>query len=443
MRSFSVLSLLLIVVLGAMPLAASNPDLEPIPRPATGTVEDAVARDLDAAHDLVERQAGEGVEPEVLAGAYSELGQLYAAYELWDAARAALANSVRLAPDAVEPAYLLGYVEMRRGRPEEAARNLAAAAVLDGGGTLATWLRLGEAYLALDRNADARLAFEEALALAPSAAARFGLGRAAAREGDHAAAVAAFEKALELDPAADQIYTPLAQSLRRLEREEEAKAALARRGELSPGFSDPLVEALEQKATGASFHRFQGDQLVLARQFDAAVGAYRRAVAAEPSNFYSRKSLGLTLYHVGARGEAVQQLEAALRVAPETPDAEKALVTFTLAGMAANRGDLDTARDYFLQTTELDPTYADAYLQLGNLHGRKREWADAAKLFTQALEHNPDHLEALLNRATAYMDLGLFADAIPDLEHFLELSPGNERGRQLLEIAKTEAAKKG
>lgn len=442
MRSCFLLSLMLVLALAALPSAAADPGLEPIPRPTTGTVEDAVARDLDAAHDLVERQAAEGAAPEVLAGAYSELGQLYAAYELWDSARAAFFNSALLAPGTFESTYLLGYVEMRRGRAEEASEIFAQAVLIDRE-SQAAWLRLGESLLALDRGGDARLAFQQALALAPSAAAHFGLGRAAAREGDHAAAVAAFEKALELDPAADQIYTPLAQSLRRLEREDEAKAALERRGELSPGFPDPFVEGLEGKASGGSFHRFQGDQLVLAGQFETAVGAYRRAVAADPSNFYSRKSLGLTLYHVGARAEAVQQLEASLRVAPETPDAEKAQVTFTLGGMAANRGDLEAAKEFFVQTTELDASFADAYLQLGNLQGRQRQWDKATEFFTQALERNPDHPEALLNRATAQMDQGLFAEAIPDLEHLLELDPQNGRVRQLLEIARSEANKDG
>ena len=437
-RSLSTLALILLVL--PVPLVASGPGLELVPAPREGAVEPVAAEQIRLAQAALAEQVQEGGEPAVLAAAFLELGQIFGAYELWDSAAAALRNAVQLDPAMGAYHYLLGQLELRAGRAEAAATALQTAARLEPGAAL-IWLRLGETLLLLDRDAEARAAFEKALPFPKAAAAvHFGLGRLEARAGNDAAAVEHFRAALAAEPAAGRIYQPLAMALRRLGKTEEAAAALAQRNEQDIHIPDPFLDGMAAKANGAAFHKARGDQYVLAERFPEAVDAYRLAVATEPKNFFYRKSLALTLYHRGGVGEAIQQLEAALRVAPETPNAEKAQVVFALGGMRANQGELEQAAARFQEALRLDPALALAAVELGNLRARDQDFAGAIGHYEKAITLDAKLTIAHFRRATALMDLGRFAEAVPAFEQLLALDPQYPQAAELLELARGRTA---
>jgi tetratricopeptide (TPR) repeat protein len=440
-------------------LAAAQPVLEPVPPPGPGVVEESVRRELAEAHRAV---TGSDPtlrdDPAALAAAYGELGRLYAAYELWDAARPAFANAVRLDPGSPRWHHYLGYVLERKGDLAGAARHFDEAAK-SGSNRWAARLRRAEIDLALGRTEAAVQAFrrlsEEATAargrgpgLSPAieAAARFGLGRALAAAGDPEGAIPELRRALELQPEASQVHYALGQAYRRAGRVDEARRHLALRGEQPVRFPDPDVDSLASAARGGAFHKFRGDQAVQAGRLEEAAEAYRRAVAAEPESFYYRKSLGLTLYRLGRADEAARELEAALALEPDLPAAqvpvERARLHFALGGIAANRGASEAALRHFREAARLDPAYADAHLQIGNLLGAAGRLEEAAAAFGRAVAADPDAPAPRLQRATTLMDLGRFAEAVPELERYLELAPGDERARQLLAIARREAGER-
>ncbi len=429
------------IVLTGGTAARADEALVPIPRPAAGTVEDAVLRELVAAHDLVQKTASQSTAPEVRAAAYGELGQLYAAYELWDAARAAFYNARSLAPNDFRQAYYLALAEERRGDLDAALARWTEALALDPTSALA-WLRRGEVELTAGDAAAARQSFQQALAFAAEtethreAAAHFGLARALDRLGE-STAIEHYERALELAPGATQIHYPLAQALRRTGREAEAREHLAARGEAGIALADPLLFEIERKAGGGAFHKFRGDQAVLAGDHEAAAEAYRQAVAADPKNFYYRKSLGLTLYHIDQRSEGIETLVEALDLEPQgaAPDKERAELHFAIGSIAFNQGQYYPAWQHFLATIGFDAEYVDAYLQLGNIRGLQKDLGQAVEFFGQALELAPDRIDIRLQHATTLMDLERFAEAIPDLRHVLELEPDHPQAEQLLKIA--------
>ncbi|MFP3939235.1 MAG: tetratricopeptide repeat protein [Thermoanaerobaculia bacterium] len=453
------------------PVASSShaalPELEPVPAPGPDVVEASVRDQLQEAHRAVTEAEARGVAPPDLARTFGELGRLYSAYELWDAARPCFANALSLleagpdGPAAAEPSgdaarwrHLLAYVLERRGDLEAAARHYrqavdAGSGEDDGPEATAARLRRAEALLALGRTRKAEEAFS-ALAGgsgAAAGAAHFGLGRALLRQGRAEAAVPHLERALELQPEAGQVRHPLAQALRRAGRPEEARRHLERvSGTAELGrvrIPDPLVDALAGAARGGAFHKFQGDQAVLADRLEEATGHYRRAVESEPETYAYRKSLGLTLYRLGRSEAAARELGEALKLEPDLPAAqvpgERARLHYALGGIAANGGRAELALEHFREAARLDPGYADAHLQLGNLLGAAGRLEEALAAFDRAVEAAPENAEARLQRATTLMDLGRFADAIPDLERRLALEPGDERARWLLETARREA----
>lgn len=438
------------VALAAPALAASG--LEPVPPPGPGVVEETVHRELAAALAAVE--ARRSSSPRARATAYGELGRLYAAYELWDAARAALANAQTLDPESFEWSYLHGWVEERRGALAAAERaylealgSRAALARPPPAATHRAAARLHLADLALARGDVSAAQAELAAALASGpfaeAAARFGLGRAAAMAGDSAEAVRQLERVVALQPEASQARYPLAMALRRLGKVEEARRQLARRGEAPVAFPDPLVEAVRRSAGGGALHKLRGDQAILAGRLEEAAAAYRRAVAAEPASFFARKSLGSTLYRLGREDEAAAELERAVALDPGLPGAaarrEKAGLHYALGGIAANAGRSAEAERSFRQAVALDPGNAEAHLQLGNLAGAAGRLEEALGHFRAALAADPELAAARLQVATTLMDLGRFAAAATELERYLERSPGDQRARGLLDVARRQA----
>lgn len=431
------------------------PELEPVPRPVDGAVEETAARELEAAHRQVEEMVAEPSKSEEArarkASGYAELGRLYVAYGLWGPARAALANAVELEPSAADRrrwVHLLGYVLERQGELEAAAERYADAVELAPRAS-APKVRLARTLLELDRRDEARRLFEELVERDASAAvAHFGLGRLAARRGDSGAAVKHFEQTLSLQPGATQVHYPLAQAYRRLGDLESAREHLRAHaaGGDEPGrvrFPDPLVDGLGEAAGGAAVHKLRGDQALLAGDTTGAAAAYRRAVEADPESFWARKSLALTLHELGRADEAERHLEAALGLDPGLGEAgarrERARLVFALGGIAANRGRRGEALERFRRAAELNPDDAEVHVQLGNLHGRAGRLEDALAAFGRALELEPDLPEARLQRATTLMDLGRFDEAVPELERYLELEPGDERARGLLETARGRA----
>jgi tetratricopeptide (TPR) repeat protein len=426
--------------------AAAGAELEPVPEPGAGVVEASVRRDLAAAHAAVTALAARAAGAGERAAAYGELGRLYAAYELWDAARPCFANALALERDSAAVArwhHYLGYVLERRGDLEAAVRHYERAVAGDPGDHAAL-LRGADLDLSLGRAGEAetafrRLADEEGFA----AAARFGLGRVALARGDPDAAITALRRTLELQPEAGQVHYALAQAYRRAGRIDEARRHLERRSEARVRFPDPLVDSLATAPRGGAFHKLRGDEAVLAGRLGDAAAAYRRAVEAEPGSFHYRKSLGLTLYQLGRPDEAARELEAALDLEPDLPPAlvpaERARIRYALGGIAANRRRGERALEHFRAAVRLDPGYAEAHLQVGNLLGAAGRLEEALAAFDRAVAADPDLAEARLQRATTLMDLGRFAEAVPDLERRLELEPNDEQARWLLQTARRES----
>jgi len=423
--------------------AAAAPTLVAVPRPGVSMLEPAVAAELDAAHRALESANAAG-DRRTRAAAWGALGRRYAAYELWDAARACFANAHILAPDAPAWAYLEGFTQQQRGQLGPAADALYAASRL-APGNAATWLRLGEVELARGEAEAARKAFERA---APAgAAAAFGLARALAALGEDRLAVRAFEHTLALEPGASVVHLPLAMAYRRQGRTEDARRQLALRGNRRPHSHDPLVEDLASGAAGAALAKFIGDQAVLAGRLKDAAAAYRRAVEVDPERFAYRKSLGLTLAQLGEPAQARRELQVAERlltqVAALQRPHEAVEVLYALAGLAANGGDDATARDAFRRVLAIDPCHADSLLGLGNIAGRAGDLEAALVAFDRALACDPDHAAARLQQATTRMDLGRFQDAVDDLERLLARDPSNPVSRRLLAIARSRAGGAG
>jgi tetratricopeptide (TPR) repeat protein len=409
MRFRPIMMALLLVT--AVAVAAEPVELAPVPLPATGAADSFVYEELRDAHEAVSALAETGTaEPMVLAQGFAELGQLYAAYEFWDPARASLRNATTLASGAAGWWYLLGYVEQRRGDLEGAVVALEQASALEPQ-TPSIWVRLGENRLLLGEEETARSSFERALTSpAHAAAAHFGLGRLAVRAGEVDIAVDHFEQALRLQPQATQIHYPLAQLYRRQNRLEPAQDHLERQGTGRVTFEDPWVADLSHRGLGATAQHLRGDRAAIDGRLAEAVEAYRQAVAADPESLFYRRSLGLALFQIGDIDGATRELETALTLSPGLSPAQRdywrAEIRYNLAGLAVYQGDRERAIELHRSVIALDPEHAGAHLYLGDLllKGGNRE--EAVVYLRRAVDLDPDDPRArqLLERARPQVD---------------------------------------
>lgn len=92
-------------------------------------------------------------------------------------------------------------------------------------------------------------------------------------------------------------------------------------------------------------------------------------------------------------------------------------------GQALEATDRAAAMEAYRRVLELDPGYADAYVNLGALLCEDGRCKDALALYERAAELAPDDPNVHFNGAVALEDLGMLRDAISSYERCLALAP--------------------
>jgi tetratricopeptide (TPR) repeat protein len=96
---------------------------------------------------------------------------------------------------------------------------------------------------------------------------------------------------------------------------------------------------------------------------DAAVDAYERALALDPSLAAARINLGL-LHHAAGRHEAAEAVYRGGLHRDRSPDP---MLLFNLAVLLEDRGQTRAAEERYLEVLRADPDFADAHFNLARL----------------------------------------------------------------------------
>jgi uncharacterized protein (TIGR03032 family) len=135
------------------------------------------------------------------------------------------------------------------------------------------------------------------------------------------------------------------------------------------------------------------------RQADAALDAWRRALAIDPGFAQAHANLASLLQARGDLAGAIRHLEAALRSRPE----DAALLN--LLGLALYEdGRLDAARSAFERATEAKPDFAEAWNNLGGVLKIEERLEEALRLHEKAAALRPDFFEAHENVGKIHED---------------------------------------
>ncbi len=408
--------------------------LLPIPYPDLDALEPAVADQL-AASQAALRSLLEDPEShkESLWEVYGELGQIYHAYELEDAAFACYRNAYRLRPKDFRWPYLLGVLSQSAGNLEDADHYYWAALPVRPE-YVPLRIRISEVYLAQNKLDLAHVQAKEALVSDPTLhAGRALLGEIALAQGQHQEAVEILEPLLQEVPEANLYHHSLGMAYRGLGNLEKAKEHLAQRGKVGLQPLDPLLDSLADLKRGERVYLLRGRMAFNAGRYVEAAEAFATAVEAKPDSVRARVNLASSLALAGDPQRAITQFREALNLEPDNATAH-----FNLGSLLARGGDEVAAVEHLRAAIVANPGDAQAHYELARLLRRGGNLNEAHIHFARASELDPRSEDAALGEASVLVDLQKYEAAREKLETSLQQFPN--RGLSSHSLARLLAA---
>jgi tetratricopeptide (TPR) repeat protein len=294
--------------------------------PQSPMAQNALGEALDTAGDSSRARAAfekaVALDPR-FAQAHANLGRVLMQAGESSGAAEHLDRAIALAgptPDAAYPLHLRAKIHTGQDEVEKAAAalKLAVAAQPDFG---EAWSDLGQARKALLDDAGALAAFRRAVEVNPeNAISQYRLGAEHLRQGNAHDAVTHLRKSFQLDPGNQSTLNSLQLALRQDGQTEEAGR-----------IKEKLVEALRvidrqsQDAFRALRLNNEGAALEKDGNLSGAAEKYRAALALDPEHVGIRVNFGVALLRLGRWKEGLSELREALRRDPRNADVKRAL----------------------------------------------------------------------------------------------------------------------
>ena len=384
------------------------------------------------------RQTGNGAMERFLSALADYKAQQYAA------AQRELEPLVKSAPNSFEVNELLGLVYVAQDKQQKANLFLARAVQLKPAAAEAR-TRLATNLFALGRLDQAEIQFKKVVQMEPqSYDANHNLGEFYIQTGKINTAIPFLKRAQEIDPSAYNNGYDLALALEQSGQFGEARQQLHKLVGLRDSAElHSLLGEVEEKsrnylASAAQYEQAArmdpseqnilswGAELLLHQTFAAAIEVFKAGTVRFPQSAQLHNGLGIALYGAGQMDEAVLSYFRASDLAPfdllpltfmgkacdgASPelaaqirsrlqkflshDSEAAELNYDLAICLwrGNRIDSDpevaTQIESLLKhSLTLDPNYADAYFQLGNLNSERHSYQEAIVQYERALKVN-------------------------------------------------------
>ncbi|MEU1512061.1 tetratricopeptide repeat protein [Streptomyces sp. NPDC005811] len=229
-------------------------------------------------------------------------------------------------------------------------------------------------------------------------------GRELRDENRYGPALAAYDRALELDPALVRAHYGRGLTLQLTGDFPAALAAFDRADELAPDSGWILAERAET-------HRLAG-------RFEEAVADYDRAVALDPDHDIALAGRAVCLHVLKRYDEALADFDRAVSL---DPDYLWALVR--RARLRRAREEWDETFADLDRAVALAPDSAWVASERGDAQRLAGRFEEAVTELTRALALQPEYPSALASRGASHFELGRPEEAIADLDRAVELSP--------------------
>jgi tetratricopeptide (TPR) repeat protein len=339
--------------------------------------------------------------------AWLEQGRAHQQAHRLNEAEAAYRQALELSPDHAETLHLLGLVNYRQQRLPEALHYLHAAVERQASAPI-YWFNLGVVSQHAGCSQDAVAAYKKAIALNPRYPEAYGnLGNVLRDMGYLSEAVDAYQQALALNPAQANTHNNL--GVARKELGQTRDAILCYR------------KALALKPTHAEAHNNLGLALMEVGTLHDAIGAFQQALSLAPSYQTAKYNLGMAWAWAGDDARACRCLEEIARAKHDhgQPIADAAVYRSRV------KHDAEQVQ-YLFDREKLDPRQRPYLEALRRLHQRLNQDAPSGNrvaIDTQTLtDISPSFNRILFREAPARLDRGalnpsLDSDAIERQYH--------------------------
>jgi len=390
-------------------------DLKPVPYPQLDHLEKAVSRQLREGRQMVDTLSADiSASPQKRAKAFGELGQLYHAYELNEAAEACYRNALVLDPGDLEWTYSLGYLLQFAGRFSEALQFYQKMEIGPNNPQLVylVQIRKGECYRKLNQPQQAKLAFEAAYQIDPEEPAVLArLGGIALDEKQYDSAIKYLTSALEKQPEANRLHYSLGMAYRGKGDMEKARIHLSQYGMVGVQPPDPVKKQLEKLVTGYWTHILAGKLAFSAKRYPEAAAAFEKAIKVNPEKVEARVNLAAAFGKMQKYEEAIAQLRKAIHLAPENVTAH-----FNLGSLLVRAGKNKEALKHFQLVVEKNPKDAQAQLALANGLLKEHRFEKAIEHYRAALSVDSRLIWAWINLRSALSSTGQHKEVLKVLE---------------------------
>lgn len=198
----------------------------------------------------------------------------------------------------------------------------------------------------------------------------------------------------------------------------------------NPAMVDPSA-MLSKFPKDARKHYEKAQQLQEEGKQHAAVGEYRKALAAAPDMYFARNNLG-SLY---VAEQNFKDAEAEFRQVIEQNRAD-ANGYFNLANVCLLTKRFDEAANFVQQGMSREPNSAFGHFLQGSVMLQKGDHTGAEKQLQAALYQDPGMANAHLALVNLYVQQKRNADAVQELQAFLKQSPESSYAPQARELLK-------
>ncbi len=250
------------------------------------------------------------------------------------------------------------------------------------------------------------------------------VGMQARQQGDYERAVAAFTKALQLDPAQTAAYIKRGNAF--LDRGDFERAIADYSAAIKV---DPKL-ALAYLNRGLA-HAKKGD-------FDQVLADANQAIQIDPKLAAAHFLRGAAYANRGDKHRAIAEFSLAIKLDPKNP------LTYNDRGLAyAEQGDYDRALADYTSALRLDPRLTLAYVNRGIACRQKGNVDRAIQEFTRALRLEPRSVLGYFNRGMAHLAKADFDRAVLDFDRVLTLDPRHAEAAMRREEARRAGGKSG
>ncbi len=325
-----------------------------------------------------------------------------------DAATRVLHRDLLRHPDDYELNSMLAALYVRQRRPREALPYFQAVFALRPDSALHV-VALNYVYNHTGAYAEALAAADRAIELDPSLAEAYdNRGVTLFHMERYDAAVKEHERAIARDPGLGAAYHNLSRAQHALGKLADAEATLRRGIKAQPGL--------------AELHAKLSEILLEQGRVPAALEAQRRALQLDPGQAVWFNQLGALLSMVGRPDDAMEAFEQAQALDPSLLEANVNLAQ----GYAARR-QFDKALASCRAALALDEKSEEAHLALGTTHFLMEDYPKALQAFEAVEKLNPENGLALCNLGAVHLRLADPAKAIEACERGLRHLPEGPR----------------